>query len=229
KVDSHLPAQESRLPSTCTKKKLSTILEKHIEITQEEHVQIDLVNFCEFAEENDDFLWLLTCMYMFFKFFVAVLIKNNEAETVATHFLKNVFKILGPPIVRVSKLKIITAITTTEITITQAVASEAAATTTNTITDATTTAQAVVSETAESKAVKKHLSCMLKLQESVNKSLKKYYAKIYWQGSVHRKKIANNTIEAGATIEAKVTIAIAPDYDMNQQTRKRKLQSTFFQ
>ena len=37
------------------------------------------------------------------------------------------------------------------------------------------------------------------------------------------KKMANNTIEAGATI------AIAPDHNMNSQTRKKKLQPTFSQ
>lgn len=64
---------------------------------------------------------------------------------------------------------------------------------------------------------------MLELHESINTSLGKYRARIYREGSVHRKKTVNNTIEAGATV------AIAPDHDMNKQTRKRKLQPTFSQ
>ena len=71
--------------------------------------------------------------------------------------------------------------------------------------------------------MEERISRMLELHQSINTSLGKYRARIYQQGSVHRKKTANNTIEAGTTI------AIAPDHDMNQQTRKRKLQPTYFQ
>ena len=62
-----------------------------------QYVQIDLVDFRDFAEENEDFSWLLTCVCVFSKFLVAVPMKNKEAGTVATHLLKDVFKILGPP------------------------------------------------------------------------------------------------------------------------------------
>ncbi|CAG8834044.1 12626_t:CDS:2, partial [Gigaspora margarita] len=88
-------------------------------------------------------------------------------------------------------------------------------TTTETTTTETTTTKTTTTETTTAQAVA--------LQESMNKSFEKYRARIYRQGSVYRKKIANNTIEARATI------AIAPDHDMNQQTRKRKLQPIFFQ
>ncbi|CAG8602835.1 5150_t:CDS:2 [Cetraspora pellucida] len=56
---------------------------------------------------------------------------------------------------------------------------------------------------------------------SVNNTLGKYYTKLCQQGSVHRKKTANNTIEPGTAVN------IAPDHDTNPQTRKRKLQPTF--
>src|SRR5436305_1864159 len=46
---------------------------------------------------NDGFMWLLTCVCIFSKFLVAVPMKNKEASTVATHLIKDVFKILGPP------------------------------------------------------------------------------------------------------------------------------------
>ncbi|CAG8474779.1 10314_t:CDS:2 [Cetraspora pellucida] len=157
-----------------------------------QHIQIDLVDFRKFAEANNGFLWLLTCVCV--------------SENAITEFF-------------------ITTQTTTNAATIDATTTDAAVITTDaTTTDATTT-DAIVFETAtqsaESKAVEECLSQMLKLQESVNKSLEKYRARIYQQGSVHRKKTVNNTIEAGATI------AIAPDHNMNQQTRKKKLQPTF--
>jgi hypothetical protein len=54
----------------------------------------------------------------------------------------------------------------------------------------------------------------------VNDSLDKYRSKLCRQGSVHRKKTVNNTIEA---------VVIAPDHDMNPKSRKRKLEPTFSQ
>ncbi|CAG8754423.1 14650_t:CDS:2, partial [Cetraspora pellucida] len=61
-----------------------------------QHVQIDLIDFRDFAEVNDNFLWLLTCICVFSKFLVAVPMKNKKANMVAMHLLKDVFKILGP-------------------------------------------------------------------------------------------------------------------------------------
>ncbi|CAG8504710.1 803_t:CDS:2 [Acaulospora morrowiae] len=89
-------------------KTFSAISEKHIGITQEEnvistapwqHIQIDLIDFRDFAKVNNDFAWLLTCICVFSKFLIAVPMKNKEASTVATHLLKDVFKVLGPPII----------------------------------------------------------------------------------------------------------------------------------
>jgi len=51
--------------------------------------------------------------------------------------------------------------------------------------------------------------------------LEKYRSKVCQKGSVHRKKRANNTIEAGTPV------FIAPDHDNNTRTRKRKLQPTY--
>ncbi|CAG8578376.1 7972_t:CDS:2 [Paraglomus brasilianum] len=71
--------------------------------------------------------------------------------------------------------------------------------------------------------ITKRTSRVQQLQQSVNNSLDKYRSKLCKQGSVYRKKTANNTIEAGTSV------VIAPDHDMNPKTRKRKLQPTFSQ
>ncbi|RIB11436.1 hypothetical protein C2G38_2203432 [Gigaspora rosea] len=186
------------------------------DIVSVEHVQIDLVDFRDFAKENEGFSWLLTCICVFSKFLVAVPMKNKEAGTVAVHLIKDVFKILGSPTTLQSNNEELEEVTTTETTTIETTTIEPTTTkliTTEPTTTELTTAQAVV--------VENRILRMLELQESVNKSLEKYRARIYQQGSVHRKKTANNMIEAGATI------AIAPDHDINPQTRKRKLQLTF--
>ena len=59
------------------------------------------------------------------------------------------------------------------------------------------------------------------MHQSVNNTLDKYRSKLCQKGSVHRKKRASNTIEAGTSVY------IAPDHDNNQRTRKRKLQPTY--
>jgi len=47
------------------------------------HLQIDLIDFHEFADVNDNYRWLLTCVCTFSKYLVAVPMKNKEATTVA--------------------------------------------------------------------------------------------------------------------------------------------------
>jgi len=61
------------------------------------HLQIDLIDFHEFADVNDNYRWLLTCVCTFSKYLVAVPMKNKEAATVAKHLVRDVFKIPGPP------------------------------------------------------------------------------------------------------------------------------------
>src|SRR6185369_12951961 len=41
------------------------------------HIQIDLIDFHDFAESNDGFAWLLTCICTFSKFLIAVPMKNK--------------------------------------------------------------------------------------------------------------------------------------------------------
>lgn len=61
------------------------------------HVQIDLIDFHEFADVNHGYSWLLTCVCIFSKFLVAVPMKTKEATVVAKHLINDVFKIPGPP------------------------------------------------------------------------------------------------------------------------------------
>jgi len=61
------------------------------------HVQVNLIDFHEFADVNDDYKWLLTCVCTFSKYLVAVPMKNKEAATVAECLVKDVFKFPGPP------------------------------------------------------------------------------------------------------------------------------------
>jgi|SRR6185312_5318138 len=58
------------------------------------HIQIDLINFHEFSDVNSGVAWLLTCVCIFSKFLVAIPTKSKEATTVATHLVKDIFKIL---------------------------------------------------------------------------------------------------------------------------------------
>ncbi|CAG8496915.1 6177_t:CDS:2 [Acaulospora morrowiae] len=90
----------------------------------------------------------------------------------------------------------------------------------------TATSKTTVFETTTSKtitdeaAMEQCISHMLKIHQSINASLEKYRENL-GRNNVHRKKTANNIIETGTEV------AIAPDHNMNQQTRKRKLQLTF--
>ena len=262
------------------------------------HIQIDLIDFHDFAESNDGFAWLLTCICTFSKFLIAVPMKNKEATTVATHLLKDVFRILGPPATLQSDngrefvADVVSQVChTLGITIkhgrprhpqsqgqierlnqtigrgftkllwdnenqlqqkdwihvidafiinynstvhrahgltpheamfgwkmhsvydTPEVGEEFVE-----VDDENMSASDVVVEDIE-----KRMSRVQQLQQSVNDSLDKYRSKLCRQGSVHRKKTANNTIEAGTSV------VIAPDHDMNPKTRKRKLQPTFSQ
>ncbi|CAG8611116.1 4712_t:CDS:2 [Paraglomus brasilianum] len=61
------------------------------------HLQIGLIDFHEFADVNDGYQWLLTCVCTFSKYLVAVPMKNKEAATIAKHLVNDVFKIPGPP------------------------------------------------------------------------------------------------------------------------------------
>ena len=61
------------------------------------HIQIGLIDFHEFSEQNNGFAWLLSCVCIFSKFLFAIPMKNKEATTVATHLIKDVFKNFGPP------------------------------------------------------------------------------------------------------------------------------------
>jgi transposase InsO family protein len=77
------------------------------------------------------------------------------------------------------------------------------------------------SDSASEDAVQRHLLKVLQVHQSVNNTLDKYRSKLCQKGSVHRKKHASNTIEAGTSG------FIVPDHDNNQRTHKRKLQSTY--
>ncbi|CAG8631048.1 14801_t:CDS:2, partial [Cetraspora pellucida] len=80
----------------------------------------------------------------------------------------------------------------------------------------TTTLDTMTSEAAMEKCILQ----MLETHQSINALLEKYHKKLCRQ-SVHKKKTVNNTIEP------RTEITIAPDYNINQQTHKRKLQLTF--
>ncbi|CAG8673597.1 5679_t:CDS:2, partial [Acaulospora morrowiae] len=159
--------------------------------------------------------------------------KNKEASTVATHLLKDVFKVLEPPMIIQSDngkefvVKIITEICKAlNITIKHDFSRTIAASETSISETITTTFKTTVFKTTTSETItnevtmEQHISHMLKIHQSINASLEKYREKL-GHNNVHKKKTTNNTIE----IETEV--AIAPDHDMNQQTRKRKLQLTF--
>jgi len=74
---------------------------------------------------------------------------------------------------------------------------------------------------ASEDAVQRLLLKVLQVHQSVNNTLDKYRSKLCQKGSVHRKKHASNTIEAGTSG------FIVPDHDNNQRTHKRRLQSTY--
>ena len=76
-------------------------------------------------------------------------------------------------------------------------------------------------DSASEDAVQRHLLKVLQVHQSVNNTLDKYRSKLCQKGSVHRKKHASNTIEAGTSG------FIVPDHDNNQRTHKRRLQSTY--
>ena len=83
--------------------------------------------------------------------------------------------------------------------------------------------QTSISDAVDEDVIEHRMSRQQQVQQSVNEALDKYRSKLCRQGSVHRKKTVNNTIEAGTPI------IVAPDHDMNPKTRKRKLQLTFSQ
>ena len=64
-------------------------------------------------------------------------------------------------------------------------------------------------------------SCKMIISSASEDAVERHLSKVMQIHSVHRKKRASNTIEAGTSIY------IAPDHDNNQRTRKRKLQATF--
>jgi transposase InsO family protein len=266
-----------------------------------QHIQIDLIDFHEFADRNNDFSWLLTCVCTFSKFLVAVPMKNKEAVTVATHLVKDVFKILGPPVIlqsdngkefvaevithicnilnikikhgrprhpqaqgqierlnqtvgrgftkllwdddnhlqRKDWISIIDAFTITyNSTIHRAhgrtphevmvgwkmhCVYDAPDEEVNEVDDDSNNNRMSVSDAVAEDVIKQRMSRVQQLRQSVNDSLDKYRSKLCRQGSVHRKKTVNNTIEAGTSV------VIAPDHDMNPKSRKRKLEPTFSQ
>ncbi|CAG8635104.1 1960_t:CDS:2, partial [Cetraspora pellucida] len=53
------------------------------------YIQIDLIDFQDFAKVNYGFAWLLICIYFFFKYLVAVPMKNKENDTIAMHLIKD--------------------------------------------------------------------------------------------------------------------------------------------
>jgi DNA-binding protein Fis len=83
--------------------------------------------------------------------------------------------------------------------------------------------QTSVSDAVAEDVIKQRMSRVQQLRQSVNDSLDKYRSKLCGQGSVYRKKTVNNTIEAG------ISVVIAPDHDMNPKSRKRKVEPTFSQ
>ena len=62
-----------------------------------QHIQIDLIDFHDFTNINYRFAQLLTCVCMFSKYLIAILIKNKEADTVDAHLVKDIFRIPGLP------------------------------------------------------------------------------------------------------------------------------------
>ncbi|RIB30374.1 hypothetical protein C2G38_2238310 [Gigaspora rosea] len=97
-------------------------------------------------------------------------------------------------------------------------------------TNAEATAEEMAKKMAKAKnndiintAFEQHILQISKIQQSVNDALGKYRKKMCQYGSVHRKKSPNNTIDPGTEV------VIAPDHDMNPQTRKQKLQPVFSQ
>ena len=91
------------------------------------------------------------------------------------------------------------------------------------VSDAVEDNQISVSDAIDENVIEHRMSRLQHVQQSVNDTLDKYRLKLCRQGSVHRKKTVNNTIEAGTPV------IVAPDHDMNPKTRKRKLQLTFSQ
>ncbi|CAG8658338.1 9125_t:CDS:1, partial [Paraglomus brasilianum] len=91
------------------------------------------------------------------------------------------------------------------------------------VSDAVEDNQISVSDAIDENVIEHRMSWLQHVQQSVNDTLDKYHSKLCRQGSVHRKKTVNNTIEAGTPV------IVAPDHDMNPKTRKRKLQLTFSQ
>jgi hypothetical protein len=244
------------------------------------HIQIDLVDFHDFADMNDGFAWLLTCVCVFSKFLVAVPIKNKQASTVATYLVKDVIKILGPPVIFQSDngkefaAQVITQICNTlNIKIKhgrprhpQAQGQIERLNQTvgrgftkllwnnhdqlqqkdwiNVIDVFTTSYNSTIHKAhnrtphevmfgwkmhcvydtpnviqdipeieindqmpVQDNTVEQHISRVLQIQQSVNRSLEEYRSKLCQQGSIHRKKSANNRIEAGTAV------FIAPDHD----------------
>ncbi|CAG8496937.1 6178_t:CDS:2 [Acaulospora morrowiae] len=252
--------------TTCTittSIKEKTDMKNVISIVSWQQIQIDLIDFRDFAKVNNDFAWLLTCICVFSKFLIAVPIKNKEASTVATHLLKDVFKVLGPPMINkvimsqdqieqlnqtvgcgftkllwnqsnqlqrkdwinvidtfvmsynstvlkahgctphkaIFKWKMYCVYDTSDFSRTIA-ASETSTFETITTTSKTTVFETTTSETiTDEAAMEQCISHILKIHQSINASLEKY--------------------------REKLGLAIAPDHNMNQQTRKRKLQPTF--
>ena len=268
------------------------------------HIQIDLIDFHEFSEQNNGFAWLLSCVCIFSKFLVTIPMKNKEAITVATHLIKDVFKILGPPdtlqsdngkefvaeiisqicnilgirikhgrpchpqsqgqierlnqtigrgftkllwdnenkLQRKDWINVIDAFTVTYNSTVHSAhkrtphevmfgckmhriydVPEKEEGEENAIKVVDEASQTSVSDAVDEDVIERHMSRQQQIQQSVNEALDKYRSKLCRQGSVHRKKTVNNTIEAGTPI------MVAPDHDMNPKTRKRKLQSTFSQ
>jgi len=264
------------------------------------HIQIDLIDFHEFSEQNNGFAWLLSCVCTFSKFLVAIPMKNKEATTVATHLTKDVFKILGPPDTlqsdngrefvaevvtqvcnilgirikhgrprhpqsqgqierlnqtigrgftkllwdnenKLQKKDWINVIDAFTMTYNSTVHSAHKRTPheamfgwkMHCVYDAPDEEENVgvvdednqtsISDAVDEDVIEHRMSRQQQVQQSVNEALDKYRSKLCRQGSVHRKKTVNNTIEAGTPI------IVAPDHDMNPKTRKRKLQLTFSQ
>jgi transposase InsO family protein len=307
------------------------------------HLQIDLIDFHEFVDENDGYAWLLTCVCTFSKFLVAVPMKNKEAATVAKHLINDVFKIPGPPQIlqsdngkefvaevvknvcnilnikirhgrprhpqsqgqverlnqtigrgftkllwdnnnqlqRKDWINVIDAFVMTYNSIVHSAHSRTPhqalfgwkmhcvydspdnndinngidsidngnnddddndddnennnndndnnssnssnSSSSNNNNNNDDNENNIIDDEPDSSedAVKRHLSKVLQVHQSVNNTLDKYRSKVCQNGSVHRKKRASNTIEAGTSVY------IAPDHDNNQRTRKRKLQPTY--
>ncbi|RIB11763.1 hypothetical protein C2G38_2202619 [Gigaspora rosea] len=204
-------------------KTFSAISEKHIGITQEEvKAYVNQCPACAVTtsiKEKTDMRNVISL--------------NKEASTVAGHLLKDVFKILGPSTILQSNngssgttaASETTITTKTTVTTETTTASETTAASDNTTPD-TTIPKTTISETTTPEmttnkaAMEQRISHMLEIRQSINALLEKYRTKL-GRRSVHTKKTANNTIETGTEV------TIAPDYNMNQQTRKRKPQPNF--